>query len=131
VRDAHDREVLLDLARDWRAHPPAVLEIGPVLDLRDAIAAKVVPMVSRGLPRDFIDVAAVLPERSRPELIELPTSHDPGLPASDFPLAMRRLDALPDDVFSDYALIPAQISELRDRFSDWPRQEALPPAPSA
>ena len=78
-------------------------------------------MVSRGLPRVLIGVAAVLPGRSRPELIELATSYNPGLPASDFPRAMRRLDALSDDVFTDCALSTAQIVELRARFSDWPR----------
>lgn len=115
------REVLLELARDWRAHPPVALEVGPVLDLVDALAAKVIAMVSRGLPRDFIDVAAVLPGRSRDELIALALAHDPGLPPEDFVLAVRRLDALPDDVFTDYHLDAEHIDQLRRRFDDWPR----------
>ncbi len=49
----------IDLARDWRQHPPVRMEIGPVLHIDDAVASKVTAMIGRGLPRDYIDVAAL------------------------------------------------------------------------
>jgi hypothetical protein len=60
-----EQSMLLDLARDWRQQPPVHLDIGPVLHLDDAVGSKVTAMVGRGLPRDFIDVAAALDHYNR------------------------------------------------------------------
>ncbi len=69
-----ERSTRLDLARDWRQFPPVILEVGPVLHLDDAVGSKVSAMVGRGLPRDFIDVAAA----ARPLQPRGPAA--PGLP---------------------------------------------------
>lgn len=50
----------LQLGMNYRQYPPHVVEIGPVLDVRDAVAGKMSALWSRGEARDFIDIHAVL-----------------------------------------------------------------------
>jgi hypothetical protein len=119
TRDADS--VLLDLARDWRAHPAVELSVGPVLDLEDAITSKAAALVGRGLPRDFIDIAAALDRYPRAELMRLTFARDPGLRVEDFSAAAMQLDRLPDDEFTAYGLAQDDIARLREHFRDWPR----------
>jgi hypothetical protein len=115
----------LDMARDWRKWPPVRLDVGPVLHLDDAVSSKVNAMVGRWAPRDFIDVAAAIDHGySRPELMTLTFTRDPGLRVEDFTEAMRQLDQLQVDDFADYGFDHADLDALRQRFADWPRHEA-------
>jgi hypothetical protein len=50
----------MELAADWRAHPPVTLDIGPVLHPDDAVANKMAALYSRAVARDFLDIDAVL-----------------------------------------------------------------------
>ena len=50
----------LQLGWDYREFPPVCLDIGPVLDERDAVANKMTALYSRGEVRDFIDIYAVI-----------------------------------------------------------------------
>jgi len=50
----------VELAADWRSHPPVTLDIGPVLHPDDAVANKMAALYGRALPRDFLDIDAVL-----------------------------------------------------------------------
>ncbi|MET7464262.1 hypothetical protein [Nonomuraea sp. NPDC005501] len=54
------RSAKVEMAVDWRAHPPVRLEIGPVLHQDDAVANKVAALYSQAEVRDFVDVDAVL-----------------------------------------------------------------------
>jgi hypothetical protein len=116
-----DESVGLDLAGDWRQHAPVTLEVGPVLHLEDAVGSKVTAMVGRGLPRDFIDVAAALGHYRREDLMRMAFARDPGLRVVDFSDAVRRLDRFGAEDFADYGLDAAALHELRERFADWPR----------
>lgn len=61
VADPHSRDVSdVQLGLDFRRFPPANLSVGPVLDVRDAVAGKIAALWSRGEARDYIDVDAVL-----------------------------------------------------------------------
>ncbi len=40
-----EQVVDIDLARDWRQHPPVRMQIGPVLHVDDAVASKVTAMI--------------------------------------------------------------------------------------
>lgn len=114
--------MLLDLARDWRQRPPVRgLAIDPVLHLDDAVGSKVTALVARGLPRDFIDVAAALDRYSRDQLMTLAFVRDPGLRVIDFTNAARALDAVPAEAFASYGLDEAAARRLRAKFADWPR----------
>jgi hypothetical protein len=120
-----DRTTQLDLARDWRACELVTLEVGPVLHLEDAVGAKVTAMLGRGLPRDYLDIAAALNRFGRGRLLELGFERDPGLRVADVAIAMHRLDRLSDVTFERYGLLPAQVSAVRARFADWPRDGEL------
>lgn len=116
-----DRSVQIDLGRDWRQYPPVLLAVGPVLHLDDAVGNKVDAMIGRGLPRDYLDVAAALRRYDREQLLELGFRRDPGLRVTDVALAMHKLDQLSDIDFSDYHLTPEQTATARRAFADWPR----------
>ena len=117
----NEEAMLLDLARDWRQLSPVPLDIGPVLHIDDAVGSKVTAMVGRGLPRDFIDVAAALARYGREELMTLAFVRDPGLRVRDFSDASRALDDIPADAFAAYGLNAAGIATMRAQFDDWPR----------
>lgn len=118
-RDEHIVDI--DVARDWRQHPPVTMAIGPVLHIEDAVASKVAAMVGRGLPRDYIDVAGALSRYSRNDLLGLAFHRDPGLRVVDVADCMRLLDRLPDAPFADYLLTDDDIQRVRHNFQDWPR----------
>lgn len=50
----------IQLGVNYREFPPTRIEIGPVLDVRDAVAGKMSALWSRGEVRDFIDIDAVV-----------------------------------------------------------------------
>src|SRR5689334_22535823 len=81
----------LDLGVDWRAHPPARLEIGPVLHVDDAVANKVCALYSRAAVRDYIDVHGILTSGrySSDELLRIAAEHDPGFDGAMFAEALR------------------------------------------
>jgi hypothetical protein len=114
----------LDLGRDWRAHPPVDLDVGPVLHLDDAVGSKTTALLGRALPRDFIDIAAALDRYSRTELLELAFTRDRGLRPEDAALAAQWLDRLDDDQFTPYQLTGDDVAALRARFASWPRDTA-------
>lgn len=118
-RDEH--VVDIDVARDWRQHPPVSMQIGPVLHIEDAVASKVAAMVGRGLPRDYIDVAAALRRYDRNDLLRLAFHRDPGLRVLDVADCMKLLDRLPDAPFADYRLTDDDVRQVRHSFQDWPR----------
>ena len=122
-----DRSVQIDLGRDWRQHPPVILAVGPVLHPDDAVGNKVDAMIARGLPRDYLDVAAALRRYDRTQLLELGFRRDPGLRVLDVALAMRKLDQLPDVDFGDYHRTPQQTAATRRALADWPRDPAQDP----
>jgi hypothetical protein len=84
--------------------PPVRMQIGPVLHVDDAVGSKVTAMIGRGLPRDYIDVAAALRHYDRNELLRLAFYRDPGLRVVDVAHCMQLLDRLPDAPFADYGL---------------------------
>jgi hypothetical protein len=119
IRD--DRQLRLSLARLDRYRSPVVMDLGPVMDVRDLMASKTAALVNRREVRDYIDVAAALAHH-RPEwLLDLARQLDPALDAEDVPAAGRYLDRLPDRRFARYGLDPERVRALRRRFATWPR----------
>ena len=55
------------------------------------------------------------------DLIALARRRDPGLDLGDFAAAGRELDRMPDGVFAQYGLGPAEAAALREAFAAWPR----------
>ncbi|MFL6072953.1 MAG: nucleotidyl transferase AbiEii/AbiGii toxin family protein [Mycobacteriales bacterium] len=120
VTDEEGQHSKVELGRDWRAHQPVILDVGPVLHPDDAVAAKTTALFGRALPRDFIDVdAAVLAGYSRDRLIDLATERDPGFNRPMFAVMLRTLDTISDKPFALYGRGPDEVAGLRVRFREW------------
>jgi predicted nucleotidyltransferase component of viral defense system len=115
------QQMILQIAQFDRNRSPVIMDVGPVLSLEDCLAHKVGAFASRSEERDAIDVAAALGRYSVNELIALARQMDPGLEESDFADAGRRLDQMPDRLFTRYGLSSQDVARLRERFADWPR----------
>jgi hypothetical protein len=115
------QQTVLQIAHFDRNRNPVPMDVGPVLNRLDAIAAKVRAFVTRAEERDAIDVAAALGTYTAGRLIALARQLEPGLEDEDFADAGRRLDQLSDKVFARYGLGPEDVARLRKRFVTWPR----------
>lgn len=115
------QQMTLQMSYFDRALRPIRKDVGPVLALEDAIGGKVCALASRAEPRDYIDTGAALERFSAGQLISFARRLDPGLTERDFADAGRQLDRMPDQVFAQYELGPADVARLRTRFASWPR----------
>ncbi|SCF19100.1 nucleotidyl transferase AbiEii/AbiGii toxin family protein [Micromonospora mirobrigensis] len=115
------RQIRLSLARLDRYRSPVVMDLGPVMDVRDLIANKTAALVNRREVRDYIDVAAALEQYDVAALLELARQVDPALDPDDVREAGRYLDRVPDRRFARYGLDAPQVARLRQRLADWPR----------
>jgi hypothetical protein len=114
-------QMLLQLAYFDRGQPPVIMDIGPVLDVRDALGNKVSALATRAAERDYADVAAALSRYSIQELYSFALRVDPGLTAADLADAGRRLDRMDDEAFAVIRLSPQDVARLREQFAGWPR----------
>lgn len=121
VADGQGRTAKVELGCDWRAHPPAVLEIGPVLHADDAVANKVTTLFGRAAPRDYLDVNAALASGrySGGQLLELALEHDAGFDPRYFAQALRAVDRWPDREYEVYGINGGQVEDMRRRLRAW------------
>jgi Nucleotidyl transferase AbiEii toxin, Type IV TA system len=122
VTAAGGQQTMLQMAYFDRTRGPVTMDVGPVLDLDDLTGWKLVALVSRAEPRDYIDTAAALEHYTAAQLISLARRLDPGLEDQDFADAGRRLDSMPDQLFAVYKLSQQDIIRLRELFAAWPRR---------
>lgn len=127
------RQGVVDMGVDPREYPPAVLEVGPVLDVRDAVANKVVTVFGRGYARDYIDLAAILRSKQyqRVELLAMAARVDPGFHTGMFREALEAVDRFDDDEFAVYGLDPAEVAQVRLAMRDWAAELADDPPASS
>ncbi|GIF98488.1 nucleotidyl transferase AbiEii/AbiGii toxin family protein [Catellatospora citrea] len=111
----------LEMAVDWRAHPPVATPVGPVLHPDDAVANKMCALFNRAESRDFLDVQAAISSGrySRETLIELARQADPGFDVHVFATALRSLERITDTDFAEYQVTPERLAALRKDFGDW------------
>lgn len=113
-------DVLLEAARDYRAYPAVLLDVGPVLDPRDALANKLSALVDRAAERDFIDVyramnAGVVADWSA--AVALLDAHAPSpLPREYLAAAFGKVEALDASILREYGLGTMEIEALRSHF---------------
>jgi hypothetical protein len=121
VADQQGRMAKVELGCDWRAHPPATLEIGPVLHPDDAVANKVTTLFGRAAPRDYLDVNAALASGrySGERLLELASEHDAGFDPRYFAQALLAVDRWPDREYEAYGFDGGQVEEMRRRLRAW------------
>ncbi|WP_405727546.1 hypothetical protein OG607_24905 [Streptomyces sp. NBC_01537] len=103
VADEQGRKAKVELGCDWRAHPPAVLEIG------------------RAAPRDYLDVNAALASGrySGGRLLELALEHDAGFEPHYFAQALLAVDRWPDREYEAYGVDGSQVEDMRQRLRAW------------
>lgn len=121
ANDTDDEIDKLEMAVDWRAHPPVNAELGPVLHPDDAVANKMCALFGRAESRDFLDVdAAIRSGRyTRERLIELAQQADPGFDLSMFAMALSSLAHITDADFAEYEVAAEDLAALRADFADW------------
>ncbi|WP_218027852.1 nucleotidyl transferase AbiEii/AbiGii toxin family protein [Nocardia uniformis] len=114
----------LEMSADWRAHPPVLLEIGPVLHPDDAVANKMCALFGRALPRDFLDIDAAFTSGryGHDRLLELAKNADDGFEPRMFADALGALTQITDDAFAEYGVPPEDVDAMRKRFADWRRE---------
>jgi hypothetical protein len=114
----------MELAADWRAHPPVTLNIGPVLHPDDAVNNKMAALYGRALARDFLDIDAVLASGrySGGQLLQLAETADSGFDRAMFADTLGALDQISDAAFAPYGVDAAAIQRLRQRFADWRKE---------
>lgn len=97
LESAEGDSVVLEMGLDWRAKAEGVmLAIGPVLHRDDAVANKVLAVLGRALPRDFLDLDAIIgsSDYSIERIFELATHADPGFNAKYFLVALRAISGI-------------------------------------
>jgi len=122
VTDAKtDESAKVELGIDWRAHPPTILSIGPVLHQDDAVANKITALYSRAQTRDYIDVNATLKSGryTGEALLALASEHDPGFDHQLFAHALMAVKRLPLAEFTAYDLCEADAKDLIARLTSW------------
>ena len=112
----------VDLGRDYRSEQPVRLDIGPVLDVRDAAGSKMHTMYARRAARDYLDVHTTLRSGrfSRDELIALGDAREPA--PMDREMLARSLayaTRIADREFEHYGAGPDEIAELRTTMTRW------------
>ncbi len=126
IGDGNGDSEKVELAADWRAHPPVFLDIGPVLHPDDAVGNKLAALYGRAVARDFLDVHAILDggRYTRAKLLALAEATDSGFDRSMFADALGMAEGISDGTFAAYGTDAPTIAALREMFADW-RQELL------
>jgi hypothetical protein len=111
----------LELSADWRAHPPVLLSVGPVLHPDDAVANKMCALFGRAEARDFLDVDAAIQSGryTQERLLELAAAADGGFDRARFAEALGSLRAITDADFDMYGWSPKELLDMRARFAGW------------
>lgn len=123
---APDRPYKVELAANWRALPPVMMDIGPVLHIDDVVAGKMSALFTRAEPRDFLDIdAAVMTGRyTHDQILDLAEQADAGFDRRILADLFGMLERYPDRRFAAYGAEPGHIKTMRERFALW-REELL------
>lgn len=118
----------IQLGVNYREFPPARIEIGPVLDARDAVAGKMSALWSRGEVRDFIDIDTVVTSGrfTREDVLAIGDQQeskpmDRGMLAQRFamPSDPRQADRYGPRQFAKYGVDETLRAVIVDRFVQW------------
>ena len=111
----------VDLAIDWRAHTPVRLDVGPVLDIEDAVGNKLSALYSRSYPRDYLDVDAIRSTGtiSDARLIELLQERNAGFDVGFFTECLRGAHSISLTQVAAYGINASQLHTIQQRFHAW------------
>lgn len=113
-------EILVELSQDYRRFPAVDLDVGPVLDPRDALANKLCALYDRGADRDYIDVHRALESGvvgSWADAIELADQQSATPPPRDYVRqGSERAKDLDAGELARYGLSDSDVADLRRNF---------------
>lgn len=111
----------VDLGVDWRAHPPVLLEVGPVLALEDAVGNKVAALFSRAEARDYLDVDAIrrAGRYSDEDLLRFACESDAGFDLERFASNLENVDLIHPEEVCVYSITPDQLVAVKGRMKVW------------
>lgn len=112
VTVGNDEEaVVIDLGLDWWENSPAIIDIGPILSLKDSVASKLLAVYSRGYARDYLDAYSIITSHrfTHQQLLTLCQRRDPTLDLPTFAAAIARHRTLPTTEFTKYGLQPREL----------------------
>lgn len=123
----------VDLGVDWRAEPAAVLSVGPVLSVADAVGNKVSALYSRAAPRDYLDVDAIRASGRFTDaaLVAAAGERDAGFEVPMFATQLEQVRHLALSRVARYGMTSEQLVAMRDRFVRWAGVLRAEPGPSA
>lgn len=123
-------QVDVDLGVDWREFAPVVLDIGPVLDIHDAVGNKMSALYSRAYPRDFLDVDSIRASGrfSDDELLRAAADRDLGFELPMFAMQLELATRLRPEQVAQYGVEAHELAALQGRFVDWARTLRSAPA---
>lgn len=122
VTVGHNEEaVVIDLGLDWWENSPAIIDIGPILSLKDSVASKLLAVYSRGYARDYLDAYSIITSRrfTHQQLITLCQRRDPTLDLPIFAAAIARHRTLPTTELTKYGLQPRELPTLSTTLLDF------------
>lgn len=122
VTVAHGEEaVVIDLGLDWWENSPAIIDVGPILSLKDSVASKLLAVYSRGYARDYVDAYSIITSQrfTHEQLITLCQRRDPTLDLPAFAAAIARHRTLPTTEFIKYGLQASELPTLSTTLLDF------------
>jgi hypothetical protein len=119
--DGKEYRVEMDLGADWREREPVVLDIGPVLDVRDAVANKISALYGRGEARDYLDVDAIRASGRFDDrtLLADAAERDPGFEGPMFARQLRRIDRIAAPDVAEYGVDADELAAIAARLTAW------------
>ena len=89
----------VDIAIDVRRHPTVADPTGPVLNIRELAADKMLALVGRVAPRDYIDVCAITQRHHISDVIDWASDKDTGFTLWQIKDALKRFASIDRDSF--------------------------------
>jgi hypothetical protein len=113
--------VNIDLGVDWRDNEPIIMDIGPVLNIEDAVGNKAAALFSRSEARDFLDVDRIRSSGlySDGMLLEMIRQRDLGFEIGAFVQQLKYINRLMPYQVNIYGVSAEQLEQVKSRFSEW------------
>jgi len=118
-----DDAVVIDLGLDWWENSPAIIDVGPVLSLKDSVASKLLAVYSRGYARDYLDAYSIIASGrfTHKQLITLCQRRDPNVDLPLLATSMARHRTLPTTDYTRYGLPQDELPKLSSTLLDFAR----------
>ena len=111
----------MGLGVDWRAYPPVLMEVGPVLSIEDAVGNKMAALFSRAESRDYLDVDAIRRSGrySDDELLDLARGADADFDTEWFSRNLENAERIQPEEVLVYGVSAEQLNAIKERCTQW------------